>query len=276
MKVRNDYNLYSYKSVPNLNNQSFKAASDITLKYIYENRLRLLPARMRKLTGILVSKKIEKPLRDLHLQTYAKLFDCESLEKAKNLYPEFREVLQANAVIKKNSPNIKKITQIIPLEDLTLHILKERWGNLKTLDEIAQELGLKNRSALAWTMEKIQMPDLGKNYQALLKASDERLNAIVSQKVKSFNQAHPERMLIHNRMLAQRPEVIQMNKELADEMWERMPELKAEMSYFRRDNPDIKREDFYAAFWEAYPQYKKLMSQVRLEIAEARRSSKRQ
>lgn len=257
------------------NKTSFGGAKDISLRYVWEHRRRLLPERIRRKVGILVSKNKETPtLRDLHLQTYAELLDCKNLAKAQNIYPEFRGVLQANAVVQKGSKNIRKIEEKVSLKDFSLYILKERWGKLKTEDEIAKELGLKNRSALGWVLDKIHMPNPGKNYLALLKSSDEVLNRSIAEKVKAFNREHPEKIIEHNRLLAQRPEIVQMNKELADEMWERMPEVKEEMSRFRRDNPHIKRADFYEAFWAAYPGYKELMSVIRKEIGAARRAER--
>lgn len=260
------HNDYKNTSVP----RSFGAASDISLNYIYENRLRLLPQRMRDKVKhiVLTSHKLSSvpTLRELHLNTYSQLLECKTLGKAQAIFPEFREVLQANAVISKGSKNTRTIADRVPLEDLSLYILKERWAKLKTVDEVAKSLGLKNRSSIAWVMDKIRMPDLGKNYQALLKASDETLNRQIAQKVKSYNEAHPETIIAHNRMLAQSPEILQMNKDFADEMWQRMPELKEEMRNFRRDNPHIRACDFYESFWNAFPQYKKLMSDIRKEI----------
>lgn len=278
MKI-NSYHGNQYNSSPyNCFNTSFKGAADISLKYIQENRIRLLPQRMRTAVKFVLDKYPKTgympTLRELHLKTYAPLLECKTLGKAQNLFPEFREILQTNTVITKGSKNIRTINEHIDLKDLSLYILKERWGKLKTLNEVAELLGLKNRSALGWLLEKIRMPDLGKNYQALLKASDENLNKDIAEKVKAFNRLHPEKIVEHNRLLAQRPEIIQMNKELAEEMWLRMPDVREEMSKFRRDNPELSSMDFYDAFWKAHPEYKLLMSKIRKEIGAQRRKTK--
>ena len=205
------------------------------------------------------------------MDIYSNLKKCKTLEEAQELYPEFREVLNANDIIKHKSINVKKIEQKIPSKDFSLYILKQKWGELKTLTEIAEELGLKSRSSLGWFMDKIKFPDLTSNYQTLLKASDPKLNEVITQKTKDYNKKHPEKILEHNRMLAQRQELIQMNKELAEIMWEKMPNLKTAMSDFKRLNPDISKKDFSAAFWAAHPEFKEEMSKIRKEIGQKRR-----
>ena len=121
---------------------NFSGARDINLKYIYDKRLRLLPQRMRVKVANAVENNgdIFEPLRDIHLRTYSPLLECKTLGKAQNMFYEFRDVLPANVVIKHKSPNVKKIMESVKLEDLSLVLLKERWGNLKTLDEICHNL----------------------------------------------------------------------------------------------------------------------------------------
>lgn len=251
---------------------SFGAAKDITLKYVFDNRLRLLPQRMRNVVSNVLQKNKEQPtLRELHLRTYAPLLECGTLGKAQNLFPEFREVLQANAVIKKGSKNTREVSEHVALEDLTLHILKERWGNLKTIDELAKELGLTNRSALGWVLEKIQVPDLGKNYQALLKASDETLNKNVSEKVKAYNLANREKMLAHNRATAQDPVSKQINSDIGQLAWARLPHIREAMSEFSKTTPSQER---FAGFWAKYPQYAKEYGEMKKVVAKELRKER--
>lgn len=264
MNINSNYNFYLYSAQSPKKAQSFGAAKDITLKYIFENRLRLLPQRMRNKTAMLVSKGKEVSLRELHLKTYAPLLECETLGKAQNLFPEFREVLQANAVIKKGSKNTRAIAENVPLEELSLHILKERWGNLKTLDELAKELGVKDRNALGWVLEKIQMPDLGKNYQALLKASDEALNNAISQKLKAYHRAHPEFIVSHNRAIAKDPNFIKMNSDLSAEAWSRVPHIRKALSDLSAETSSRIR---FSEFWGRYPEYAEEFGRIKKEVA---------
>ena len=131
---------YNYQTYPYKRKQepSFQGARDINLKYIYDNRLRLLPERIRRKVANVVENNgnIYEQLRDIHLKTYAPLLQCKTLGKAQNIFVEFSDVLPAQVAIKHKSPNVKKILQNVPIEDLSLVLLKERWGKLKTLDEI--------------------------------------------------------------------------------------------------------------------------------------------
>ena len=255
---------------------SFGAASDITLKYIKKNRFYLLPERMQKVVEKVMASSYEKEpsLRDLHLMTYRPILDCKSLEEVKNIFPEFREVLQANAVVQRNSSNFRKIQQQISMKELSLFLLKERWGSLKTMDEIAKQLGLKGKSTLDWLFDKIRIPDLGKNYQNLLKSSDDVMNNQISQKVKAYNAANPQKIIEHNRKLSSSKRCIDLNRELTLQMWDRMPELKKAMGDFRREHPKL-RDGFYQAFWDSHPEFKQEVSKVRLELAQQRRLDKK-
>ena len=178
MKIYSDYNTAFYK--PAVKKQSFSSAKDINLKYIYENRMYLLPDRIKKQVADIVEngKNISYTIRDIHIKTYSPIQECKTLDEAGNLFPEFRQVLNLNSVIVHKTPNVKEIMKHIPLEEFSLFVLKERWCSLKTLDEVSASLGLKSRAALGWFLDKIHMPDLGKNYQTILKASDEKLNNV--------------------------------------------------------------------------------------------------
>src|SRR5574344_1744413 len=190
VSVNDNKNFVCKKYVSHVN---FKGARDINLKYIYKNRMNLLPTRMQQKVKDIVEKGGDcfQSLRDLHINTYSQLSECKTLSEAQNLYPEFREVLQANAVVKHKSPNIKKVESQIPLEEFSLNLLKSRWADLKTMDE------------------------LGKSYQALLKASDEKLNNDISQKVKNYHKTHYDAMLRHNNALS--VQFAELNSQIAKE-----------------------------------------------------------
>lgn len=277
MKINSMTFINRFSNLNTTQNINFGSANDISLQYVYDNRLELLPPRMQievQNTLLKYQKGLIKKLptlMKLHIDTYKDLNSCKSLESAKKLYPEFQDLVDAHTIIKKQSINTKIIDKAVGLENFALYMLKERWANLKTMDEIAKDLNVKSRNSLGWFLEKINFPELSGNYQVLLKSSTTKFNNLASKKTKEYNKKNPDKMLIHNRMLAQRPEIIQMNKELMQRMWERMPELKEEMSRFKHDNPQIPKQDFSEAFWSTHPEYKKEMSKIRREIAYERR-----
>ena len=262
---------YNYQSfgVKHKSAPPFQGARDINLRYIYDNRLRLLPERMRHkvINAVENNGNIYEPLRDIHLRSYAPLLECKTLGKAQNMFFEFRDVLPAQTAIQHKSPNVKKIMQTVPLEDLSLVLLKERWGKLRTLDEIARELGLKDRSALAWIMSKIRIPDFGANYHKLLSATDETLNSQIAQKTKDFNAANRGVIIAHNRELSKRFK--EFNRLVSQIAWDRLPHIKEAFSKLASQTNGKER---FAAFWEKYHDYAKEYGQMRKIVAAELRS----
>lgn len=265
MKI-NGHTQYNYNTI--VSNQVkypvFRGARDINLKYIYENRLRLLPQRMRlKVTNVVENNgDIYEPLKDIHLRTYAPLLECKTLGKAQNMFFEFRDVLPAYIAIQHKSPNVKKIMESTSLEELSLVLLKERWGKLKTIDEIAKDFGLKSRSALAWIMDKIRIPDFGRNYHKLLSATDENLNREIAQKTKDFNAAHRGVVVSRNRELSQKYK--ELNRQISQIAWDRLPHIKAAFSDVAARTNGKER---FAVFWHENPEYAKEFAQMKKTVA---------
>lgn len=265
---------YKYNTNPQsrFGSPSFQGARDINLKYIYNNRLRLLPQRIRqKVTNVVENNgNIYEPLRDIHLKTYAPLLECKTLGKAQNMFYEFREVLPAQNVIQHKSQNVKKIMETTPLEDLSLLLLKERWGKLKTLDEIAKDLGLKNRSALAWIMQKIRIPDFGTNYHKLLSTTDEKLNREIAQKTKNYNAAHRDAVIAHNLTLSMKFK--ELNRQISQTAWDRLPHIKEAFSEVASRTNGSER---FAAFWSEHPEYAQEFAQMKRKVAAELRAQRK-
>ena len=165
----------SYKT--SKRNCSFCSASDYSLDYIQKYREQYLPERVKRKVGEILSQKnsVGAPtLYDLHLELYSSLREknFQSLEELQQEFPEFSGVIGAEKVLKHKSSNIKKLLTKISLAELPVFIIREHWGKLKTYNEIAIELGLKDRSALSWYVQKMNIPSLGKAYQTLLKATE--------------------------------------------------------------------------------------------------------
>ena len=274
MKIQNNYlnrNLYNVATTAPVKN--FGAAKDVNLKYIYQTHFNSLPKRIQTAVQehVKSGKYDDITLYDLHKEKYAPLLDCKTLDEARNLFPEFREVLDARSVVVHKSPNIKKIMEKVSLEDLSLHLLKERWANLKTLDEIARDLGLKDRVGITWLKDKIMMPDFAKNYTTLLRSSDETFNVIIASKTKAYNSAHYDAVVEKNRRLAQ--ENIELNRYIAQEAWDRLPHIKEKLSEISRTVPSELR---FETLWTMYPEYAQEYGEMKSTIAaEIRRGNKK-
>ena len=109
MKIQNNsINSNLYNVNVSAKRQNFGAAKDINLKYIYNEHFDLLPKRIQTAVAELVKagKFDFITLLDLHKEKYAPLLDCKTLDEARILFPEFREVLDAEML--KNDKHWKK------------------------------------------------------------------------------------------------------------------------------------------------------------------------
>lgn len=238
----------------------FEGAKDINLLYILNNKKNNVPERiLRRITNIVNTReKFEFPtLIDLHLKTYAKLLDCKTLTDAQRKFPEFNEVLDIN-VLNKRRMKFLNDEEVNP-QGLSLRLLQEYYGKLKTQAEIIMEMKFPSKQSLQSVMEKIKFPVFPKNYRILITASDEKGNAEIARKVRAYNQLHPDLVRVHNKMAAQGTKTEKYRKEQSvrikkydkehperrakiglfyKEVWSRIPEIKAALKdEFRFSNP---------------------------------------
>ncbi len=277
MKILSCFNIPYYSSNYNTScKPSFSGDVKVTLDYVIKKRAYILPERMVRAVKkeILDSKKNTKKampsLFDLHKKIYAPLLDCKTLEQAQSLFPEFREVLNADKLIKKNTYNIRKIKEKVSLSDFSLYVLKERWANLKTLDTIAKEFCLENRNKLGWILEKVRIPDLGKQYLQLLKSSDVTLRKEIADKVTAFNNNHRAYVINRNRELSKAHR--ELNRKIFQTAWDRLPHIKEAFSMHSHNTSSKER---FRTFWQKYPNYLKELQEMRKQVAEELRVARK-
>lgn len=198
-------NFYSYNSYPsyniNLNSPNFGAKGQpISLQYIMQHHQKFLPKRVKEFVQELLAKdrNSQRSLLDVHKEIYEPILGCKTMEALKLAYPEFDGVLPS-VPIKRPSVNSAGRTT----ENFGLRVLQEYWGRLKTKDEIAQELGMKNRTSLDFSLKKINFIGFNTNYKTLLKASDTAGNLEIANKTKAWNRANPETRRELNKHAAQ-------------------------------------------------------------------------
>ena len=254
MKILEYSNLYNY-------NTAFCSAKDITLKYVMENRKNLLPPTMiKKIEGILSNPSAPQPtLRQLHIDTYYPLLSCKTFDEARKMYPEFAQMKDAVIFENSRSKNVTEIKKHIPLSQLSLKLLQDSWAKLRNHEDIAHDLGLKDRQKMGWIISKIGFVNRNKNYTTLLKASDPVLKAQIAQKTADYNAANPEKMLARNKHAAQfckkaeyrqaqakrmkqydklHPERRDKIGAFTKEVWSRIPEVrKAMLDYSKNEAP---------------------------------------
>ena len=161
----------------------------LKLKYIIENRSYALPERVLiEAKKILTQKNKGKlpSLLEIHHKIYAPLLECKTLEEIKKLYPEFENVKEKIKFVKNN--HYKKIfEERFEGEDFALKMLKEYWGKLKSIKEICEASGLKNRASLEWPLKEINFPKFHNQYKNILLASDKNGTRILAQRIYDFD-----------------------------------------------------------------------------------------
>ena len=251
------YNFHS-TSRQNVKQPSFEGIKTIDLNYVLKNRAYLLPERVRDKASEIVKLNLsEMPsLKQVHKEVYAPLLVCKTLNDAKRLFPEFAGMKETALVFQRNRGNIKKLNTDGHLHgNLSLKLLQDVWVNLKTQDEIAEELGLKGRSALGWVLKKINFVSYSSNYRTLLMSSDPETRAVIASKTTAWNACHPDLMYKKNRYAAQfcktpeyrkahsermieydklHPERKEKIRNFNLDVWKKVPEIKSAMSEFAK------------------------------------------
>ena len=291
MRVRLIYSYNKTESRP-----SFGRPKNIDLIYAVTKVPHLLPPRVHESAekiAHLSYLKTMPTLYDLHKEIYKPLLQCKTLDEARNIFPEFREILSADAVLQRKTNNVKNLT--VPLDKLSLHILQEYYAKLTPKEKIAENLGLTNRSALQWILDKINFAPFPKNYFAVLKGSDKELKNEMAEKTRAHNLLNPTAMYERNKIAAQKCKTQKYRQEQSErmleydryhperrekiskhysEVWARLPHIRkaqrAELAFHpyyrelfaREQNGEVltdferkKKKLFYKHFWDKYPQY---------------------
>ncbi len=203
-------------------------------------------------------------LYKLHKEVYRPLLDCETLEEAKILYPEFGGVKQFSEVTFSH-PHCKgrKIQQgrfkDLPPQDASLILLKKIYAEAHSIAYEPEAYCGMAYSAIRTIMNEIQLPPLNRNYAAYLTNSNDEINTQRSislaekRKSKEFNEANLVGIRQSNsspKVRKQRSEyMIQYHKDHPEEAeifqramqsaWDENAELKAKMGEVAKDYPAI-------------------------------------
>ena len=224
----------------------------IDLKYAVEKRADLIPSRVLEEARKVLQSGGTESLRDIHLRLYKPLLGYTTMEEVRKYYPEF-DGIKDSVVFERDTVRKRKFEERTEDINFPLKMLQELWGRLKTKDEVAQELGMVNRTSLDWALENIGFVYYPKNYKTLLKASDERGNREIAQKTTAWNALHPDLMYARNRHAAQgcktpeyraaqaqrmyaydkeHPERREKISEANRRAWARCPEIRESMAEF--------------------------------------------
>ena len=118
-------------------------------------------------------------LGDIHFDYYADLLNCETLEEAKELYPEFENVVDAktltdNFTTRSSFYKVKNGKyEGLTLENLSLKLLQSHYGKANPVNSPDKNFGI-NGKQLSALLQKLNVKELSKNYiMTIYRESDE-------------------------------------------------------------------------------------------------------
>ena len=238
------------------NNINFGAAKDLHLNYIARKRAHLLPERVLNRINAYVAFEtggIPKypSLRQVHNDTYEALMSSKTLEEAKSMYPEFMDVGNLMELPFRFSRSKKLIEKQMPLENFALDCLKKIWSG-RMVDDISKSYGFKTRDVFTNLCDHLNIPRPSRNYNTLLKASEEEGNLVIAEKTRrnieqcKKNLAKAGKKHLAPESLAKQaesmrevyknnPEIIKRKKEVMELTWELCPGIKLAFHDFAKE-----------------------------------------
>ena len=236
----------------------------LKLKYIVENRSYVLPERVLNEAQKLLKYNNRKlpSLLEIHKKIYAPLLKCRTLDEVKELFPEFENVKNEIKFIKNNHYK-KEFEERFSGVDFTLKMIKEYWGELKSIKEICEASGLKNRASLEWPLQEINFPKFHNQYKNILLASDINGTKILAQRVQNFDLSDSSRIEKISKALCARwltiPEIRRAMSEFAASEGCGYRKMLDKISAGKELNEVEKRMDkgFFKRFWAQYSYLKK-------------------
>lgn len=150
------------------------------LDILSKKRTNLYPPNIREWAGMILEdgNKAKETLIDIHKKFYASLKECFSLKEVKEKFPEFKGVLSDDEVdFSKGTifESFKKgeLEFFDKDEDFSLQLLKLYWGEGFSLNDLKKYT---NGQDLYYTMRKLNIPTVDRDYGHILKFSDAQYN----------------------------------------------------------------------------------------------------
>lgn len=214
----------------------------------------------------------DKTLIDIHKSKYEGLNSCNTLDEAKQMYPEFEGIFSDSELEHKENSfiwgvkagNSKNFSQN---EDVALQLLKLYWAEGFSLSDLSKHADGKN---LYYSMQKLNIPLMDRNYAHILKFSDKEYNERIT---KTMVEKRQEAMLaaIANGTFFQKehysraPLSDEHKKHISEGLikyYNEHPEALAEMSAREKE------------YWENNPHQRQLMTRVTTEAWQTRDGKK--
>jgi hypothetical protein len=161
------------------------------LDKLAEKNSELYPPQIRNWLGMILKEgnKAKQTLISAHKEYFSSLKDCTTLEKIKENFPEFSEVVPAKTLVTRDGSLIDKYQKgeleffDNDEEDLSVQLIKLYWGEGFSLNDLKRYA---DGQDLYYAMTRLKIPTASRDYGHILKFSDpkynERLTAEMTEK----------------------------------------------------------------------------------------------
>ena len=124
------------------------------------------------------ASEYDKTLYEIHKDHYKKLLDCKSLDEAKEIYPEFQDVIDAKDIDISEYKDIKIFKKIkdgkkkgVTIDNLTLELLKKRFALVNDKNRSSEYFNITPK-ALKHLFSALNIQDINRRYMYRLYSSN--------------------------------------------------------------------------------------------------------
>ncbi len=238
---------------------------------------RLLPGQFPSKKVIELANKAllnpanKKTLYEIHNEAYAPLKESKTLDEAKMLFPEFKDVIDAKDLnITYDMRSIKKIAageiEGLTLDNLSLTFLKKFYVEIAGISDKSKWFGLSGNAILniADTLN-IKKPD--NLYIRLYKSSNPAAKSAMSEAAKKYQTNNPEAKKQHSEKMKEyfsNPENKKKHKAALDECWANPEKRMAQserLKKFYKEHPERreKQSKLMQEVFAAHPERKEAL-----------------
>ena len=227
------------------------------LDKLAEKNSSIYPPNIREWAGMILEEgnKTKDTLISIHKKYFEKLKECFTLDEIKENFEEFKGVLPADSINVKNGSFIDKFQKgeleyFNNDEDLSVQLIKLYWGEGFSLNDLKKYV---DGQDLYYTMTKLQIPTVSRDYGHILKFSDPEYNdrltrEMIAKRLESIDKKAQkesgEPVYIPRRVISeeQKKHISEGLKKYWEENPERLYIMSERMKEFYKQNPEKAEE----------------------------------
>lgn len=213
-------------------------------------------------------------LYDTHIEYYSDLLKCDTLDEAKEIYPEFKDVSDAKDIELKTAPySIRQVARGIrgiELENLSLDLLKKYYGQLFCVNHNKDNYYGCEAKAVKNMLKALNIPIMDSKYISILYHQQPSVVQNLSVKTKEFFQKHPEYAQAHSRFMQEYSQTSEARQRRAGVVYDEA--IRAHMSQVKKDyhiaHPELAVEHgkYMKEYYANHPEAKEKLSNGQIKF----------